>query len=137
MNELNYKTVRYPGHHYLMDFLINGLRMGDSLETQRRIGPYLRPGHPHDTAGCRAGPVRRLGLASGSLLRKKPTRGKSITSRLAGEHWSAIQVTTAAAACVAVDLFRENKLTVKRGFVRQEDVELTMFLANRFGTYYS
>ena len=21
VNELNYKTVRYPGHHYLMDFL--------------------------------------------------------------------------------------------------------------------
>jgi saccharopine dehydrogenase-like NADP-dependent oxidoreductase len=46
-------------------------------------------------------------------------------------------LTTAAAACVVVDLFRENKLKVQRGFVRQEDVELEVFLANRFGRYYA
>ena len=46
-------------------------------------------------------------------------------------------MTTAAAACVVVDLFREEKLAVKRGFVRQEDVELEVFLANRFGKYYA
>ena len=45
-------------------------------------------------------------------------------------------MTTAAAACAVVDLFRDRRLTATRGFVRQEDVELEVFLANRFGKYY-
>jgi hypothetical protein len=36
-----------------------------------------------------------------------------------------------------VDLFRDGKLPVNRGFVRQEDVDLEVFLANRFGKYYA
>jgi saccharopine dehydrogenase-like NADP-dependent oxidoreductase len=67
-----------------------------------------------------------------------PRRARKIYHQQVGsEHWSAIQLTTAAAACVVVDLFRENKLKVQRGFVRQEDVELEVFLANRFGRYYA
>jgi saccharopine dehydrogenase-like NADP-dependent oxidoreductase len=48
---------------------------------------------------------------------------------------SAIQITTAAGICAAVDLFREGKLP-KAGFVRQEEVRLPDFLANRFGIAY-
>jgi hypothetical protein len=35
-----------------------------------------------------------------------------------------------------VDLQREGKLP-KTGFIRQEDVSLEAFLANRFGQYYT
>jgi saccharopine dehydrogenase-like NADP-dependent oxidoreductase len=48
---------------------------------------------------------------------------------------SAIQITTAAGVCAAVDLFREGALP-QRGFIRQEQVELPAFLANRFGAAY-
>ena len=48
---------------------------------------------------------------------------------------SAIQITTAAGICGAVDLFREGKLP-QSGFIRQEQVELPAFLANRFGSAY-
>jgi saccharopine dehydrogenase-like NADP-dependent oxidoreductase len=48
---------------------------------------------------------------------------------------SAIQITTAAGICAAVDLFREGKLP-QQGFIRQEQVALPDFLANRFGAAY-
>ena len=48
---------------------------------------------------------------------------------------SAIQITTAAGICAAVDLFREGRLP-QHGFVRQEQVALPDFLANRFGRAY-
>lgn len=48
---------------------------------------------------------------------------------------SAIQITTAGAMCAVLDLFREKKLP-QSGFVRQEQVPLHAFLANRFGKLY-
>ena len=54
---------------------------------------------------------------------------------MAGQFLSAIQLTTAAGICAMLDLLREGRLAA-RGFVRQEDVALEEFLANRFGRYY-
>jgi saccharopine dehydrogenase-like NADP-dependent oxidoreductase len=136
VNELNYKTVRYPGHHYLMDFLINGLRMGDTLETQRELGRIFDRAIPM----TRQDVVLVMCAASGwrqDLYSEETNARKIYHQQVEGEHWSAIQVTTAAAACVAVDLFRDGKLPITSGFVRQEDVELDVFLANRFGQYYA
>ncbi|MDH4051130.1 MAG: saccharopine dehydrogenase family protein, partial [Rubrivivax sp.] len=48
---------------------------------------------------------------------------------------SAIQITTAAGLCAAVDLFREGALP-QSGFIRQEQVALPAFLDNRFGRAY-
>jgi saccharopine dehydrogenase-like NADP-dependent oxidoreductase len=53
-----------------------------------------------------------------------------------GIDMSAIQVTTAASMCAVVDLHREGNLPTS-GFVRQEQVHLTDFLANRFGCCYA
>jgi saccharopine dehydrogenase-like NADP-dependent oxidoreductase len=49
---------------------------------------------------------------------------------------SAIQLTTASGICAMVDMLCEGKLP-QAGFVRQEDVPLDTFLANRFGRYYA
>jgi saccharopine dehydrogenase-like NADP-dependent oxidoreductase len=136
VNELSYKTVRYPGHHYLMDFLINGLRMGDTLDTQRELGRIFDRAIPM----TRQDVVLILCAASGwrqGLYSEETNARKIYHQQVGSEHWSAIQLTTAAAACVVVDLFREMKIPVQRGFVRQEDVELDVFLANRFGKYYA
>ncbi len=51
------------------------------------------------------------------------------------EVWSAIQITTAAAICAALDLHVVGKLP-NTGFVRQEQVDFGEFLANRFGKQY-
>ncbi len=54
---------------------------------------------------------------------------------VSGRMMSAIQITTAAGICTVLDLLAGDKLPL-RGFVKQEDVALDAFLANRFGQYY-
>jgi len=49
---------------------------------------------------------------------------------------SAIQVTTAAGICAVLDLLATGKLSAQ-GFVRQEEIALGDFLANRFGKAYA
>jgi saccharopine dehydrogenase-like NADP-dependent oxidoreductase len=53
-----------------------------------------------------------------------------------GNGWSAIQITTAGSLCAVVDLHFDGNLP-KQGFVRQEQVSLDDFLANRFGACYA
>jgi saccharopine dehydrogenase-like NADP-dependent oxidoreductase len=52
-----------------------------------------------------------------------------------GQRYSAIQITTASALCAVLDLHATGEL-VGRGFMRQEQVTLDQFLANRFGKCY-
>jgi saccharopine dehydrogenase-like NADP-dependent oxidoreductase len=72
------------------------------------------------------------GLRGGQLVQEVFAR-KIFADRAAPQ--SAIQITTAAGICAALDLFREGKLP-QRGFIRQEQVALPDFLANRFGSAY-
>ena len=74
------------------------------------------------------------GQKNGVLLQEVFAR-KIFATRDGAQPLSAIQITTAAGICAAVDLFREGKLPQK-GFVRQEEVALPDFLANRFGSAY-
>jgi saccharopine dehydrogenase-like NADP-dependent oxidoreductase len=52
-----------------------------------------------------------------------------------GKSWSAIQLTTASSLCAVLDLHVAGQLP-QRGLVRQEQVRLEDFLANRFGRIY-
>jgi saccharopine dehydrogenase-like NADP-dependent oxidoreductase len=49
---------------------------------------------------------------------------------------SAIQITTASGICAVLDLLAHGKIPA-RGFVRQEEIQLDAFLANRFGATYA
>jgi saccharopine dehydrogenase-like NADP-dependent oxidoreductase len=49
---------------------------------------------------------------------------------------SAIQITTAAGITGVLDLLATGKIA-NRGFIRQEDIDLNLFLANRFGRAYA
>ena len=56
--------------------------------------------------------------------------------KVAGTLRTAIQVTTAAGICAMLDLLVAGQLPAT-GFVRQEEVGLETFLANRFGRVYA
>ena len=71
------------------------------------------------------------GCKRGDFVQEVFTR-KIFADRQAAHPLSAIQITTAAGLCAAVDLFRTGQLP-RQGFIRQEQVELPAFLANRFG----
>jgi saccharopine dehydrogenase-like NADP-dependent oxidoreductase len=74
------------------------------------------------------------GWRNGQLVQVSDAR-KIYNSTISGQNWSAIQITTAAGVCVMLDLHRTGALGAT-GVVRQEQVSLEAFLANRFGQPY-
>jgi saccharopine dehydrogenase-like NADP-dependent oxidoreductase len=128
---LDYKTVRYPGHRDLMCMLLEDLQLKTDQETLKAIMRRSMPATMQDVVLVF---VTVSGLRAGTLMQEVFAR-KIFAERDGPEPLSAIQITTAAGICAALDLVREGKLP-QRGFVRQEQVELPAFLANRFGRAY-
>jgi saccharopine dehydrogenase-like NADP-dependent oxidoreductase len=131
VRELNYKTVRYLGHRDLMWFLAEELRLNQQRDVFKSILENALPITFQDVVVifCTASGRRGRELVQISDARK-------IYNRTIGtENWSAIQITTAAGVCAVVDLHFAGQLPPS-GFVRQEQIALDDFLANRFGRYY-
>jgi saccharopine dehydrogenase-like NADP-dependent oxidoreductase len=79
--------------------------------------------------------VTACGLREGRL--QQDTYARKIYSHvLAGRLCSAIQITTASSLCAMLDMLADGTLP-QQGFVRQEEVALPAFLANRFGRVYA
>jgi saccharopine dehydrogenase-like NADP-dependent oxidoreductase len=131
VRNLDYKTVRYPGHRDLMCMLLEDLQLKHDQDTLKGIMRRSMPATMQDVVLVF---VTVSGLKNGSLVQEVFAR-KIFADRSEAAPQSAIQITTAAGICAAVDLFREGKLP-QRGFIRQEQVELPAFLANRFGKAY-
>lgn len=131
VRNLDYKTVRYPGHRDLMCMLMEDLQLKHDQETLKNIMRRSMPATMQDVVLVF---VTVSGMRHGSLVQEVFAR-KIFADRTEGAPLSAIQITTAAGICAAVDLFREGKLP-QSGFIRQEQVELPAFLANRFGKAY-
>ena len=131
VKELNYKTVRYQGHQYLMRFLIESLGLGARREILKDILEKAIPITLQDVVltFCTVS-----GHINGQLLQVSDAR-KIYDRKVHGEHWSSIQITTAAGICAVVDLQAEGRLA-STGFIRQESVSLADFLNNRFGQYF-
>ena len=131
VRNLDYKTVRYPGHRDLMMMLLEDLQLKNDQETLKAIMRKSMPATMQDVVLVF---VTVSGMKNGALLQEVFAR-KIFAQRDGAQPLSAIQITTAAGICAAVDLFREGALP-QSGFIRQEQVELPAFLANRFGKAY-
>jgi len=131
VKNLDYKTVRYPGHCNLMKFLLEELRLNEDQEQLKEIMRRSVPATMQDVVLVF---VTVSGLRDGKLVQEVFTR-KIFATQQDGRAVSAIQITTAAGICAAVDLFREKKLPGS-GFIRQEQINLADFLGNRFGRAY-
>jgi saccharopine dehydrogenase-like NADP-dependent oxidoreductase len=128
---LDYKTVRYPGHRDIMKMLLQELGMQFDQENLKNI---LRNAIPLTMQDVVLVFVTVSGERDGQLVQEVFAR-KIFADRNEAAPLSAIQITTAAGICAAVDLFREGHLP-QSGFIRQEQIELPAFLANRFGSAY-
>lgn len=131
VRNLDYKTVRYPGHRDLMQFLLGDLQLKHDQPTLKSIMRRSMPATMQDVVLVF---VTVSGIKQGALLQEVFAR-KIFAERDGAQALSAIQITTAASICAVVDLFREGRLP-KAGFIRQEQVSLPEFLANRFGKAY-
>lgn len=134
---LNYRTIRYPGHAAVMKTLLHDLRLKDRRALLKDILENALPATTQDVvivfvtvAGVRTDEHGQARFLQDSVVRKVYSR------TLYGSTHSAIQITTASALCAMLDLLREGVLP-QRGFVRQEDLALDRFLANRFGAVYA
>jgi saccharopine dehydrogenase-like NADP-dependent oxidoreductase len=129
---LNYKTIRYRGHRALVAFLMNELRLNERRDMLKDILENAIPVTPQDVVLIF---VTVTGWMGGRLTQITDAR-KIYHATWRGERWSAIQRTTASALCAVVDLHAAGALP-RRGFVKQEQVPLEAFLANRFGRVYA
>lgn len=132
VRNLDYKSVRYPGHRDIIALLMNDLKLNDDRGTLARILENALPYTKQDVVlifvtvtGMKDGRYKQISYAK-----------KIYNADIGGEHWGAIQITTAAGLCGVLDLHAQGALP-KSGFIRQEDVSLDAFLKNRFGKYYA
>src|SRR5205085_6025616 len=132
VENLNYKTVRYPGHRDIVKMLVRDLRLGMRRDIMKDVLETAIPITYQDVVLIF---VTVSGWMEGRLTQE--SYAKKIYSQTVGDRlMSAIQITTASGICAMCDLLVEGKLPQK-GFVRQEEATLGHFLANRFGRYYA
>ena len=132
VENLNYKTVRYPGHRDIVKMLIRDLRLGQRREILKDVLEESVPMTHQDVVLVF---VTVSGMREGRLTQESYAK-KIYSKTIGGKLYSAIQVTTAAGICAMVDMMRDGTLPA-RGFVRQEEAELDKFLGNRFGQHYA
>ena len=134
---LNYRTIRYPGHAALMKTLLHDLRLRDRRGLLKDILEHAVPTTEQDVviifvtvAGVRTDEHGQHRFMQDSFVRKV------YSQTLNGSTHSAIQITTASSLCAMLDLLARGALP-QHGFVRQESLALSDFLANRFGAVYA
>jgi saccharopine dehydrogenase-like NADP-dependent oxidoreductase len=132
VRNLDYKTVRYPGHRDIVRLLIQDLRLGERRHILKDVLETAIPITHQDVVLIF---VTVSGIQDGQLRQESFAR-KIYSKPINGRTWSAIQVTTAAGICAMLDLMRDGRLP-NHGFVRQEQAGLDDFLANRFGRHYA
>ncbi|GAB4521900.1 MAG: saccharopine dehydrogenase family protein [Parvularculaceae bacterium] len=131
VRDLNYRTMRYPGHRDIMKLLIQDLKLGEKRELFRDILVDALPAARQDVVVIY---VSASGRKDGKLVQETYAK-KVFAEERDGKHWTAIQITTASAICAVLDMLKDGDIPDK-GFIKQEDIPLPSFLENRFGRAY-
>lgn len=128
INNLNYKTLRYPGHGKKMQFLMNDLKLNQDRDTLKKILLNVLPHTRQDVVIVNVGVE---GIQNNQLIQESYSR-KFYPSIINNQPLSAIQSVTASSACAVMDLILQNRQKY-RGFVHQWQFSLQDFLnsANR------
>jgi saccharopine dehydrogenase-like NADP-dependent oxidoreductase len=132
VRELNYKTIRYPGHRDIAKILVQDLRLGQRRALLKDIFEYALPTTMQDVVLIF---VTASGHIGGRFVQQSYAN-KVYSAPVNGIERTAIQITTAGGICAVLDLLAQNMLPQK-GLIRQEDIPLPTFLANRFGKAYA
>jgi saccharopine dehydrogenase-like NADP-dependent oxidoreductase len=131
VQELNYKTMRYPGHMKLMRFYFHELHMGEDRKRAGEILVKAKPPVNDDVVYVHAAVE---GKKKNEFVRDEFVRG-FYPKEIAGKQWRAISWTTACSIVAVIEMVANGKLP-KKGFIKQEDIALEDFLRTKSGGYY-
>ena len=125
---VDYKTMRYPGHMRLMNFFFHELLM---RERRDLAGEILTNAKPPVTSDIVYIHVSAEGLLDARLQRREFVRAYR-PIELAGGMQTAIAWTTSASVVAVIELVRDGVLP-QHGFLKQEEIPLNKFLATATG----
>jgi saccharopine dehydrogenase-like NADP-dependent oxidoreductase len=129
---IDYKTMRYPGHMRLMNFFFHELLMRERRDLAGEILTNAKPPVHDDVVYVH---VSAEGTLDGRLQRREFVRAYR-PIELAGAEQTAIAWTTSASVVAVVELVRDGVLP-QRGFLKQEHVPLDRFLATSTGRLFN
>jgi saccharopine dehydrogenase-like NADP-dependent oxidoreductase len=125
---IDYKSMRYPGHVQLMNFFFHELLMRERRDIAGEILTHAKPPVNDDIVYIH---VSAEGTFDKRLQRKEFVRSYR-PIEIAGARHTAIAWTTAGSVTAVIELVRDGILP-DRGFLKQEEIPLDMFLKTATG----
>jgi len=132
VDNIDYKTMRYPGHVAQMNFFFHELLMRDRRQEAGEILINAKPPVQDDVVYVH---VAAEGVQNGRLQRREFVRGYR-PIEVAGQMRTAIAWTTAASVVAIIEMVRDGALP-NQGFLRQEEIPLDAFLKTPTGGLYA
>lgn len=129
---LDYKTMRYPGHVQLMNFFFHELLMRDRRKEAGEILVNAKPPVADDVVYVH---VSAEGTRNDALKRREFVRAL-LPQNIAGHHRTAIAWTTASSVVAVIEMVRAGSLPA-HGFLKQEDIPLAAFFETKNGARYA
>lgn len=130
VTELNYKTIRYPGHAEKMRFLLNALKLNENRKILKDILENALPIIAQDVVVM---DICATGYKNGKLVEENIVK-KYYPQKIGNKVYSALQVTTAASLCAVIDVILRHPNKYK-GFVYQETIDLEEIKKSVFAKY--
>lgn len=132
VDNIDYKSMRYPGHVQQMNFFFHELLMRDRRKEAGEILVNAKPPVEDDVVYVHASAE---GHIDGRLERREFVRGYRPVD-VAGKRRTAIAWTTAGSVVAIIEMIRGGKLP-NSGFLKQEDISLGDFLSMPTGALYT
>ncbi|MBV6634006.1 MAG: saccharopine dehydrogenase NADP-binding domain-containing protein [Alphaproteobacteria bacterium] len=129
---IDYKTMRFPGHVQLMNFFFHELLMRERRDLAGEILVNAKPPVDDDVVYVH---VAAEGTINGALSRHEFVRAYK-PREMAGKRSTAIAWTTASSVVAVIEMVRDGALS-GQGFLRQEDIPLDAFLKTRTGAAFA
>jgi len=126
IDELDYKTIRYPGHVDYLRFMFEDLGLKNNMELANNI---FNQNVPTTTDDVVIFFVKATGYNNGNLTEKN-----WVCKIYGKDGMTAIERATASGVAEVLCMLKDKKL--KSGFVKQEDIPFDDFINGKFGAIY-
>ncbi len=131
VDNIDYKTMRYPGHVELMNFFFHELLLREQREVAGKILTRAKPPVDDDVVYLHASAE---GSIDGQLMRKEFVRS-FYPLEIAGSLRTAIAWTTTSSACAVIEMVRDGLLPAQ-GFIKQEEIPLDLLFSTKCGAHF-